>query len=235
MRSGRSGLLAAVVICAASANPLRAQAPAAADGRPGPALFISPSGQPFRSAPGEPYPIVKWFAQVDQKGTGRIDRAAFRADAEAFFHVLDRNNDGVIDPIEVTAYEEEIVPEILGAYHAPDSDQGPLDRDAGGPRGDRRGFGGRASEVDAGAASVLDGAGPYELIPDPEPVAAADLNTDGRITLAEFLAVADRRFDRLDRKRLGYLTLADLPKPLAETAGQGGHRRPPRPDPAPAN
>jgi hypothetical protein len=63
------------------------------------------------------------------------------------------------------------------------------------------------------------------LIPDPEPVAAADLQMDGHITLAEFLTVADRRFDRLDKNSLGYLTLAGLPKTLAQTAGESALRR----------
>ena len=76
-------------------------------------------GRPFRSGPGGPDPVSLWFAQVDRNGDGRIDRAEFRADAEAFFHVLDANHDGVIDGFEVSGYEHDIAPEILGAYRAP--------------------------------------------------------------------------------------------------------------------
>ncbi|HZC17800.1 MAG TPA: hypothetical protein VE309_13665 [Caulobacteraceae bacterium] len=217
-----SGTVAMALLAALAPSRLAAQPPAALALMRGPSLFISPSGQPFRAAAGQPYPVVRWFAQVDKKGDGRIDRAEFRADAEAFFHTLDANHDGVIDPFELQAYENQVVPEILGAFRVPGADadassQGgpPIDRP--GPRGL---FGRRKAPADPGAASVANGAAPFELIPDPEPIEAADLAVDGHITLAEFLTVVDRRFDRLDKKGLGYLTLADLPKPLAQTAGE---------------
>lgn len=200
---------------------LAAQPPAASPvPMRGPSLFISPSGQPFRSPAGQPYPVVRWFAQVDRRGDGRIDRAEFRADAEAFFRTLDTNHDGVIDPFELQAYENQVVPEILGAFRVPGADDDgqfapPVERP--GPRGL---FGRRKSPPDPGADSVADGAAPFELIPDPEPIAAADLAMDGHITLAEYMTVIDRRFDRLDKKHLGYLTAADLPKPLAQTASE---------------
>jgi hypothetical protein len=119
MRGWRSGgmtamalmmALAPLCVAAQSAGQPVAGAP---DIMPGPSLFISPSGQPFRAAAGQPYPVAAWFAQVDKRGDGRIDRAEFRADSEAFFHVLDANHDGVIDPFEMQAYENEVVPEIL--------------------------------------------------------------------------------------------------------------------------
>jgi hypothetical protein len=78
----------------------------------------------------------------------------------------------------------------------------------------------------------MQGAGVYGLINEPEPVTAADLNLDSHITLDEFMTVADRRFDLLDTKHQGYLTLADLPKTAAQIAmnppGKGrdkGHDR----------
>jgi hypothetical protein len=48
------------------------------------------------------------------------------------------------------------------------------------------------------------------LIADPEPVSSADLALNSRITLAEWLQAADRRFDLLDKKRQGFLIRADL-------------------------
>jgi hypothetical protein len=182
--------------------------PDAAHLRATPGLFISPSGQPFRSAPGEPYPVSAWFAQADRSGDGRIDRAEFRADAEAFFKVLDRNHDGVIDGFELAAYEHDVVPEILGAYRGgaqltADGEGGP----GAGHREHGRRAGGRAPDT-----LGLQGAVAYELIGKPEPVAAADLRVDGHITRAEFLSAADRDFNVLDPTGRGYLTLADLPK-----------------------
>jgi hypothetical protein len=224
MQSGRSSGAATMALLAALVPLQLAAQPAATPvAMPGPSLFISPSGQPFRAAAGQPYPVVRWFAQVDKRGDGRIDRAEFRADAEAFFRVLDTNHDGVIDPFEMQAYENQIVPEILGAFRVPGEGAAgavQYERPPGG-QAERRGlFGRRKSPPDAGEASVAEGAAPFELIPDPEPLAAADLAMDGHITLAEFLKVADRRFDRLDKKGLGYLTLADLPKTFAQTAGE---------------
>ncbi len=170
-----------------------------------PTLFISPSGQPFRAAPGEPYPVSAWFAQADKNHDGRIDRAEFRADAEAFFRLLDSNHDGVIDGFELSDYEHAVVPEILGAYRGSgDHDRGP---------------GRRQSDV-----LGLQGAVAFELFSKPEPVAAADLKVDGHITLAEFLAAADRDFDTLDKAGRGYLTLDALPKTPLQAALEGGKK-----------
>jgi hypothetical protein len=71
---------------------------------------------------------------------------------------------------------------------------------------------------------VLQGAAVYGLLNEPEPVTATDTKLDGRITLAEFLAAADRRFDRLDTKQLGYLTLDDLPKTPAQLMAAGKYK-----------
>jgi hypothetical protein len=190
-----------------------------------PGLFISPCGQPFRSEPGEPYPVARWFAQADKNGDGRIDRAEFRADAAAFFNLLDLNHDGVIDGFELANYERNIVPEILGAYRGGVFIASPEEaREDGGhhEHGEgRRGEGRRAGAGRAPDVLGLQGAVAYELFSKPEPVAAADLNVDGHIKLAEFLKVADQDFDTLDKTGRGYLTLADLPKTPLQAAMEG--------------
>jgi Ca2+-binding EF-hand superfamily protein len=180
-------------------------------------LFISPMGQPFRAGPDEPYPVVRWFAQADRDGDGRIDRAEFRADAEAFFRLLDKNHDGVIDGFEISDYEHEVVPEMLGVYRDAPGVPGPSaaarPRDGkGGPKG------GRGRREDVGAV-LSAGASAYELISVPEPVASADTGLSGRVTLAQFLAAADQRFQQLDAKGQGFLRLSDLPKtPIQQAA-----------------
>jgi hypothetical protein len=179
-----------------------------------PGLFISPSGQPLRSAPGEPYPVTVWFAQADRNHDGRIDRAEFRADAEAFFKVLDRNHDGVIDGFELSYYEHTVVPEILGAYRGGVAGEA---AEPGRGHGEReRGPGRRQPDV-----LGLEGAVAFEMFSKPEPVAAADLRMDGHITLAEFLTSADRDFDTLDKAGRGYLTLGDLPRTPLQAALEG--------------
>ena len=187
---------------------------------PGPTLFISPSGQPFRAATGEPYPVGVWFAQADRNGDGHIDRAEFRTDAEAFFHVLDANHDGVVDGFEVTDYEQKIAPEISGAYGGDSSSGAP-----GGRRHRPNEQRGASRPGGAGSAAVLQGAAVFGLLNEPEPVSAADLDLSGRITLSEFMTVTDRRFDQLDPKGRGFLTLADLPKTSAQVMAEPRKKR----------
>ncbi len=224
------GLVLILAACAAtSEDPAKRERngdPVRAAGHkppPAPTVFISPSGQPFHAAAGEPYPVAKWFAQANKAGDGKLTRAEFRADAAAFFKVLDENHDGVIDGFEVNDYEQNVAPEIIGAYSGASGDGGRRGRRPGGsPR--PRASGIRPGEASAGASAILQGAAVYSLLNEPEPVTATDINLDGRITLAEFLATADKRFDKLDTKGLGYLTLADLPKTPAQLMAEGRYR-----------
>ena len=71
----------------------------------------------------------------------------------------------------------------------------------------------------------LVGAAAYALLNDAEPVKSADTNLDGRITRAEFLAAADRRFKRLDRNGDGKVTMAELPRPPAQQVAEAQGRR----------
>jgi hypothetical protein len=223
-------LTGCLVACASGGEPESDQGPV--PGGPGgrnlhyPNIFISPMGKPFRARFGEPYPVVVWFAQADTNHDGRLTREEFRADAEAFFRTLDINHDGVIDGSEVENYEQNVAPEILPQIGRLRGDEGMDSRlDLGDPhntdrqRGDSRGRGGsqnrparpQRGEPDQGAAL-------FSLLNQPEPVSAADMDFNGRISLAEFLAAADRRFDHIDKAQQGYLTLASLPKTPVQIA-----------------
>jgi hypothetical protein len=79
-----------------------------------PNVFFSPHGRPYRAPDGAAYPVADWFKDADHKGEGKIDRDAFIADAAAFFDVLDVNGDGALDAGEISLYEHEIAPEVLG-------------------------------------------------------------------------------------------------------------------------
>lgn len=191
-------------------------------------LFISPCGEPFRADAAKPYPVVTWFAQADTNHDGAIDRAEFRADAKRFFGVLDADRNGVISDIEVQRYEHQIAPEILDGLRVseitrpgvvlaqfvdPNYDHIPT------VRGDD------ASRVPEGQPPPVDpadmqGAAPFNLLAEPEPVTSSDADFDGRITLAEFLAAADRRFDELDRNHDGKLTLSELPQTVQQKLAQ---------------
>jgi hypothetical protein len=213
----RKTLLAAAVFCAlaaaASAQDLRV---------PGKTnLFISPCGEPFAADQKDAYPIVKWFNGADANHDGKLDIDEMRADAARFFKVLDRNGDGTIESQEVTLYEYRIVPEILGgpgaaletgivrvSLQTPDQIS-PI------------------SPVEPGEDAIVkehldtnQGAVPFSLFREPEPVRSADRNFDYKISLQEFLAHSDRHFHALDTANRGYLALADLPKTDAERAAR---------------
>jgi hypothetical protein len=212
----------ALAACAAGPGPEAFdEGPPGPPGAPRPALFISPHGQPFRSGPGEPYPVAAWFAAADRDRDGRVSRAEFRADAEAFFRTLDANNDGTVDGFEVAAYERsipEMAPRLAGL--APGEGQDP---NLGQRDGERRQL--SAARPRGRGGPVREGASPYTFLDQPEPVLAADTDFDSKVSLAEAQAAADRRFTVLDSNGDGYLTLEELPKTAAQQAAERGQGR----------
>ena len=213
------GIFAGMV--AASAVPAMAFGP---DDWPN--VFIAPMGKPFRAKAGAPYPVVDWFKAADKNGDGKIDHAEFIADAGAFFDLLDVNHDGILSSYEVVAYERGVAPEILGLTVT----VGDLRGGRAGPAHDgarlwRAQFSGNelsdvpvyshggAADSNPGQPEVVpEGAAPFSFLNVPEPLAAADVDFSGRITKANFLKVADRRFNMLDSSQDGFLVLAKLPK-----------------------
>jgi hypothetical protein len=181
-------------------------------------LFISPSGEPFRGDGG----LARWFAQADADHDGAITLEEFRADARHSFQVLDVNGDGVIDGIELQRYEREVVPEIgIMTFDEPGGGQRPrrrsVGRDDGGaaphtrPSQDPAQLLADQADREAPAAG-RDGAARYSLLNEPQPIAAADADVDGKVTLAEWMAQTDRRFAKLDHLKTGRLTLDSLLK-----------------------
>jgi hypothetical protein len=209
--------------------------------------FISPCGQPWRSGDGEPYPVIAWFNAVDVDHDGSIDLDEFRRDHERFFEMLDQDHNGVLESAEISFYEKRIAPDVLmgqlfGALTPQPRPGGPWGGEVikaqfpgGGGLGSHEVFsppGAQGPGPDLGASRTprqpLVGTAAFGLLNDPEPVSSADANLDGRVTLAEFLAAADRRFKRLDRNGDGKLVLEELPKPQAQViaeAEQKKHKR----------
>jgi len=222
-------LLAAVVLGLAGAAAAQPKDPPIIEtyGReapppPGPRvrLFISPMGEPFRGPDG----FGTWLAGADADHDGAVTLAEFRADAERFFKTLDTDGNGYIDGFEMQAYERERVPEIAS--------MGVEDARGGG----RRGFGGRrgggkggapqpggdagkaAGGTQAGAFKPggRDGAARFSLLNIPQPVAQADEDWNGRITLLEWDHAATRRFALLDKANTGRLTRESLQAPPSD-------------------
>lgn len=223
----------AVLLLAAAPEPPLPEA----DGPPPPALFVSPAGEPFRSEPGAPYPSAAWFAGADRDHDGALTSAEFKADADRFFGVLDADGDGRIDGLEVSRYEDEIFPEILPrAAHRMDGPPGGFGPAMRGPRGGFPGGGpgrrgGKRDGADLLAASALQGASRYGFFDEPQPVRAADLNLDFRVTRDEFARAAEKRFARLDTDHDGRLRSTELPTTPIQARPANG---PPRKRSAPA-
>lgn len=175
-------------------------------------LFISPAGEPFRSKPGEPYPLPIWFNGADTDHNGSLTATEFDADAQRFFAVLDLNKDNKIDGAETRAYERDVAPEIVRKI--------PLLSERGGTAGD-------PGDSSISPLRVLrepqadnnrlrapnQGAGFYALLNEPQPVTASDGDFNSLITRAEFSAAAKRRFARLDANADRVLKLEELPVP----------------------
>lgn len=203
---------AVVVLASVLAGPA-----AAAPREARPTLFLSPAGEPFHAEAGKPYPVADWFAQADANHDGKLTRDEFRADFTRFFSLLDQDHNGLIDGVELQRYEQQVAPEVLPR----------LAQVQGGFPGERGGAGDRrlAEPAKAKGGGVYDGAPAYSLLNVSEPVASADADFDGKITLEEFLRTADRRFDQLDKDRDGYLTLETLPQTPEQIAVEGRKRR----------
>ncbi len=204
-------------------------------------LFISPSGEPFRGEDG----LNRWLAQADINHDGAVDLAEFRADALHAFKMFDTNGDGIIDGLELQHYEHDIVPEVGTESFDAGPTAGRRSSSAGGGGGGGRhggggggmgggGMGGgggrgRANETGYGPdlsqdqstrvpGAGLMGAARYSLINEPEPISAADTDLDGKVSLAEWMAITDRRFAKLDHFKTGKLTRDSLlhPPPKAK-------------------
>lgn len=215
-------------------------------------LFISPCGEPYRGRPGEPYPVALWFKQADLNHDGVIDRAEFRADHAGFFDALDADGDGVLNGEELAFYESHVAPDVFAADRFSRLSEPPALAGRQGARlilaqsypgglgqapegshpGETRSYSAGGAK---GAPPSLDarrperrelvGAAAYGLLGEAEPVRGSDRDLDGRISKAEFMEAADRRFALLDKRHDGKLTLDELPMTPWQVAQARGGRK----------
>lgn len=196
-------------------------------------VFISPAGEPFRSSAPDVRPTDLWFQRADADHDGALTEAELVADARAFFATLDANHDGMIDGFEVSDYEQKIAPEILPriarltARDIPPLPSGSTD----GPR-DPRDAARFALEprIRRGPPQPT-GAMALGLTREPEPVAAADTDFDGKVSLAEFTSAARRHFALLDVNHKGRILRAELPSTPAELIEAKAERKAKPPPP----
>jgi len=191
--------------------------------RPEEQVFISPAGEPFRSALDQPYPVAAWFARAEADRDGVLTQAEFIADAVVFFDSLDKDRDGLVDGFENTDYEKDIAPEISGIMRRPDRGRGPSRRSAWNPFSRADDMGGGPSKLQPGGRGrertyQRTGAGQYGLLDEPHPVRGADADLDQKVSRKEAEAAARQRFQKLDADGDGRVILADLPATPAQIA-----------------
>jgi Ca2+-binding EF-hand superfamily protein len=194
------------------------------------APYISPMGEPFRSQAKNDDPFVRWFRQADRNHDGFLTSDEMVADGERFFETIDSNHDGKIDAEELVTYEFKVAPEVQVNSNWKETREAAAAERSNGERGKRdrnrrRGDNG----VDGYQINGLQGAARYSLLNIPEPVAGADLDLNGNITLDEFRRSAAYRFQLLDSNRQGKLTLPEL-ESLLPSRPHAGQRSKPRKD-----
>lgn len=194
-------------------------APAALPAQPVPAprgLFMSPMGEPFRSADPAADNVAAWFAGADRDRDGALALAELRQDAGRFFGVLDGDGNGELSMAEIARYENEVAPEVQVGLQMRSTGVGDW-------QGRRRR---RAMLFDKG----VDGAGRFSFLNIPHPVMAADADLNRGVTQSEFEQAAAERFALLDKDRDGRLVRAELPAlPQPRLRRQRGETPPPRP------
>ena len=187
-------------------------------------LFIAPSGEPFRAAQGEPYPVAAWFARADSNHDGQLTSGEFIVDTSRFFETLDLDHDRSLSSEEIKRYETVVAPEVQTGDFSSSDDSG--SGDIGGAQPRRRGaralgFQGILENVpEVGPARQrsfgISGGSRYGIIAIPEPVKAMDTDLNGTVSRTEMLSAAQRRFRILDTEERNYLRLADLPETYAQ-------------------
>ena len=189
-------------------------------------IFIAPSGEPFRSVAGAPYPVAAWFAGADTNRDGKLTEVEFVIDASRFFKTLDLDQNEQLTGVEIKRYENEVAPEVRSGT------LGSIDWKVDGARG--RGGRGQAlgllqvqtDDLSSHVPEVWNrrkdayigsGASKYGIIGIPEPVLGMDTDLNGIVTKREMVAAAQRRFRVLDTENRNYLLLAELPETYAQS------------------
>jgi len=212
-----------IAVILASAAQAGAEPPIVVRGLPW-APFISPMGEPFRAGVTGDDPFARWFHQADRDRDGMLTADEMHADAERFFAILDSNHDGEIDPEELDIYESEIAPEVQINSRWKRSPQEAAEAEPvkHHDRGDRKRR--RVDDyVDGYQLHGLQGAARYGLLNLPEPVAGADADFNRGTSLDEFRRAATNRFQLLDSKREGRLTLQGLEMRLPTRPSASSH------------
>jgi len=168
--------------------------------------LYSPNGEPLNGGPlGQPSceeAMKRWFDRVDTNQDGVIDRNEYLADAGRQFAAMDIDKNGVITSDELSRYRATYdTASVPGP--AADASQSSA-QGAPNQRGAQRKQGGAQprNSPSEGGRTKFD-------TDEPDPVMAADVHLQFKVTLADFLSYAEREFDELNGKHDGRLTKAE--------------------------
>lgn len=198
---------------------------------PKPGLFVSPFGELFFSQPGEPWPVTAWFSGADADSDGRLTPEEFTADGLRQFRTLDVRRDDRLTPDEIAAYEQDLaqararLPGMEGGQRGPGrrlegfgGDRNLGLAEPGQQQGSRSGPRQRAPTGPL-AYGPIAAAGFFNY---PQPVKAADLDTNQTVTAEEWAQATNRWFITLDTDQDSALTLETLPRtPLQQMMDRG--------------
>ena len=180
------------------------------------APFISPMGEPYRARTAVDDTLANWFHQADGNHDGNLTPSEMQSDADRFFATLDENHDGELDPDEIAHYEYEVAPDVqvMSRLKRAPGEARPAPRQVGldGEPVSHKGREQRRADEAAqlGIGASLQGGARYALLNIPEPVAAADLDFNRGVSRGEFRQAAVTRFNLLDSRHAGFLTLEQL-------------------------
>jgi hypothetical protein len=157
-------------------------------------ILYSPNGEPLAGgALGPPdcdAAMARWLRRVDRDHNGTIERDELLADARRQFAAMDLDHDSFVTPPELQAYRAPFVREERGRARPPETAAGerPVPRRDAGERENR------------GSSDRLD------------PVMSADSSLRNKVSEADFLAQAERRFRLIDANHDGRLDESELVK-----------------------
>lgn len=191
-------------------------------------VFLTPMGEPIRKSPDGKAAFDLWFDGADRDASGTISLVEMTEDARRFFALLDVNKDGAIGWEERKRYETEIAPEPLRRMALGGGGRPPRPRSSGGgmsgggpPSGGMPGGGGPGGGMPGGGppggggppegASPAGGTRSMGGMPGlPQPVAMADRDLNGIVTLKEFESTAAKRFAARDANHNGSLERGEM-------------------------
>ncbi|HVI51639.1 MAG TPA: EF-hand domain-containing protein [Candidatus Sulfotelmatobacter sp.] len=193
-----------LILTACSHGPDKAPPPKAQ-------LLFSPNGEPITGGPlGQAScedAMARWFDRLDSRQSGLLNREDFMADARAQFARMDLDHDGWITPSELSEFRAPYAPPPEPMRGGPGGGNGGPGGSgpSGGPNG---GHGGPAGGGSPGGGSGGSSASRSSVTQE-DPVMAADVHLQFRVSQEDFLAQASDVFNRLDKTHKGALSKPD--------------------------